>query len=93
MNILPLLPLFLVGCAAPTSELMAEAKECVANQINPTEEETKACWSDVNRRLESDANRQAIKDAEMTCSKHLIAVCKVWGREKDCVCVSRLEIR
>jgi len=70
MNTLSLLLLpVMVGCAAPTEQLMQEAKECVASHISdtgvmgkPTDEDTKECWADVNARLDAEARREKKKD-------------------------------
>jgi len=98
MNILPLLVLGLAGCAAPTEQLIQEANECVDNFISPqgvmgkpTNEDKKACWADVNSRLEAEANRKT-KQISSTCPTGSVKWCRVYSsRDKRCACVGRNE--
>jgi hypothetical protein len=59
MNILYILIILLVGCAAPMEQLISEAKECVATAPGivgePTDEQRTACWAEVNKREEESA--------------------------------------
>ncbi len=103
MNILPLLVLGLAGCAAPTEQLITEAKECVANHISPqgvmgkpTQDDKDLCWSDVNARMEAEAKRATRKKAEqpLSCPLGYVVVCKTHSRtDKECGCMRHSEVR
>ncbi len=102
MNILPLLALGLAGCAAPTEQLITEAKECVANYISPTgimgkptQDDKDLCWSDVNARMESEAKREARNKAEqpLSCPIGSVVACKTRSRtDKQCGCMRHSEL-
>ena len=98
MNTLPLLSIaILAGCAAPTEQLITEAKECVASHISstgvmgkPTEEDTKECWVDVNARMNAEAKRKQ-KKIEAKCPSGSVLV--VNSRLQQSGCMRRSEIR
>lgn len=90
-----ILLLLLAACAAPTSELIAEAKECVSTHINergiigkPSNEASKLCWAEVNKRAEAHARREEKKEKQ-PCPTTLVAWCDLRG----CTCVSHYEAR
>ena len=73
-----------MGCAASTETLIAEAEECVAHAPGivgqPSDEQRKACWADVNKRLDVEAERDAKRLAEEAnrCPKGMVRLCQHW---------------
>ena len=103
MNTLPLLSIaILAGCAAPTEQLITEAKECVASHISstgvmgkPTEEDSKECWVDVNARMEAEAKRETRKQEQsLSCPLGSVVFCKTHSRhDKECGCMRKSDLR
>ncbi len=97
MNILPLLILpIMVGCAAPTEQLIQEAKECVANHISPagvfgdpTEENKQECWAPVNARMEAEARREK-KRIENSCPSGSVRVVDSRLQRSGCILTSEV---
>ncbi|HEB29142.1 MAG TPA: hypothetical protein ENI05_15560, partial [Porticoccus sp.] len=99
MRFIPLLFVLLtigtVGCATTSlEELTAEAKECVTNTHSvsdqgivgdPTPEQKTACWADANKKLESMARQEKMREERQgpSCGKGWVAWCD-W---KGCVCI------
>jgi len=98
-----LLLLLLVSCAAPMEELIEKAKECVTNThsisvqgivSDPTDEQTKACWADVNKLAEAQEKREEKRKQSVSCPMGEVRTCRVYSRnDKICGCVRRSEVR
>ena len=96
MNILPLLVLGLAGCAAPTEQFIQEATECVDNYISPqgvmgkpTGQDRRACWADVNKRMEAEERRKARVERGVKCPPGSVQV-----KNRDRVgCMRNSELR
>jgi len=98
MKYIPLLFVFLTGgCAVSMDKLIVEARECVDQSTNlqgvigATEEQRSVCWIEVNKRLESQAKRDAARDLEEAnrCPGRMVKVCD-W---KGCGCIKQWQMQ
>ena len=109
MKYIPLLlsGIFLTGCAASTDQLHADAMGCGKELVvepngivrTPTEQEKedqcKPFWDAYNKRLESQAKREAELEAAEAgrCPRGTTKWCSVHMRDEQCSCISNWESR